>query len=77
MKKWYHFTTQSGANPSDPNNYSNPQDLRPSCPGSSKLCAILADDNGFGFPLITSQLLTDIANAINTGNENGTVTLRF
>ncbi|WGQ11540.1 hypothetical protein QG516_07710 [Pedobacter gandavensis] len=76
MPQWYTFTTLPGASTSDPNNYSNPQTLQPSCPGSVKLCAILADDNGFGFPDITSAIITDIANAVNSGNDNGRAILR-
>jgi len=77
MPQWYTFTTATGASTSDPNNYSNPQTLKPGCPGSVKLCAILAEDNGFGFPDITSAIQTDIANAVNTGTDQGTAILRF
>lgn len=76
MPQWYTFTTLPGASTSNPNNYSNPQTNPPSCPGSVKLCAILANDNGFGFPVITSAIQSDIANAVNTGNDNGTAILR-
>lgn len=76
MPQWYTFTTTSGASTSNPNNYSNPQPTQPNCPGSVKLCAILANDNGFGFPVITSAIQSDISNAVNTGNDNGTAILR-
>lgn len=77
MPRWYTFTTQTGADTSNPNNYANPQDQQPNCPGSSKLCAILANDDGFGFPVITSQIQTAISNAVQSGNESSTVLLRF
>lgn len=77
MPRWYTFTTQSGADTSNPNNYSNPQDQKPNCPGHLKLCAILANDNGFGFPEITNTLQADIADALQTGIESCTVRLRF
>lgn len=76
MPQWYSFTTTSGADTSDPNNYSNPQDQQPDCPGSSKLCAIKADDNGFGFPVITSGIQTAIANALNSGSDQTVAILR-
>lgn len=77
MAFWYTFTTQTGASVSDPNNYYNPQTLQPACPGNVKLCAIWADDNGFGFPSITTQILIDIGNAVNSGNDQARAILRF
>lgn len=77
MAFWYTFTTQPGADVANPNNYSNPQSNQPPCPGSLKLCAILANDNGFGFPAMTTQIITDIANAVNSGNDTATAILRF
>lgn len=77
MRKWFTFTTQPGADVNNPNNYGNPQDTQPFCPGNVKLCAIFAEVDGFGFPIISSQLITDIANALQSGSESSTVLLRF
>lgn len=77
MPQWYTFTTTPGADTSNPNNYSNPQDQQPNCPGDAKLCAILSNDNGFGFPVISSQNQTDISNALQTGIPQATALLRF
>ncbi|WGQ11539.1 hypothetical protein QG516_07705 [Pedobacter gandavensis] len=77
MPKWYTFTTQPGADTNNPNNYYNPQDTQPNCPGNDRLCAILAEDNGFGFPLITTQILVDIANALQSGINQARAVLRF
>lgn len=77
MAQWYTFTNASGATTDNPNNYSNPQDSKPGCPGSVRLCAILADDDGFGFPVITSQIQADISNALQGGSDVGTAALRF
>lgn len=77
MPNWYTFTNTPGADTSNPNSYANPQSTQPSCPGNSKLCAILADDNGFGFPVITTQIQTAISNAVNGGGDQPTAILRF
>lgn len=76
MANWYTFTTASGADPLDPTNYSNPQPNKPACPGSARVCAILANDNGFGFPVITSGIQSDMTLALQTGTDQTTVALR-
>jgi hypothetical protein len=77
MAQWYTFTLESEARVDEPNNYGFPQSTKPGCPGTGSLCAILANDNGFGLPVITSQLLIDIGNALNAGSDNSTVALRM
>lgn len=76
MALWYVFTRTSGANPNDPTNYAPGQSTPPGCPGSTELCAILANDNGFGYPLITAAIQTAISNAEQSGQDSSTVLLR-
>lgn len=75
MAQWYKFTSASGADPLNPSNYSNPQPNKQTCPGSSKICAILANDNGFGFPVITSAIQSDMVLALHHGVDQTTVAL--
>ena len=76
MCQWYTFTTAPGSDPLSPVNFSNPQPNKPTCPGNSSICAICADDNGFGFPNITSQLVDEIIFALQTGTDQSRVALR-
>ena len=65
-----------GGNPNDPCAYifigSNP----PSCPGTGKICAIYACDDGFGCPIITTALQTEMITALSTGADQLHVLLR-
>lgn len=76
MAQWYTFTTANGADPLVNTNYSNPQPNKPNCPGSDSVCAVLANDNTFGFPVITQSIQNDIVNALQTGSDQSTVALR-
>jgi len=77
MAFWYTFTTIGGADPLDPANYSSPQNNQPSCPGNNKICAILADDNGFNHPVITNAVEDDIIRALQLGSDQTSGVLRF
>lgn len=76
MAQWYTFTTSAGADPTVSTNYSNPQPNKPACPGNTKICAILANDDGFGFPMITNAILSDMVRALQLGIDQTTVALR-
>lgn len=73
---WYTFIAIGGADPLDPNNYGSPTSIKPSCPGSIKICAIFACDDGFGRPIITQIIIIDIVRALQFGTDQTTVALR-
>jgi len=77
MAFWYTFTTVGGADPLDPANYSGPQNNQPSCPGNNSLCAILANDNTFGHPVITNEIEDNITRALQFGSDQTMAVLRF
>ena len=49
----------------------------PNCPGSGKICCILACDDGSGKPLITTDLQSEMIMALNSGLNQPEVLLRF
>lgn len=75
--QWYTFSTTGGADPLDPLQYSSPVPSKPSCPGSSKICSILANDDTFGHPVITQPIVNDMVRALQFGADQTTVALRF
>lgn len=77
MIYWYIFSTIPNSNPLDPASYSYPYYVKPSCPGSVKLCAIRAYDDGFGQPVITDEIVCEIIVALQYGLDQTNVVLRF
>lgn len=75
MCTWYLFTTIAGADPLNPNNYAIVPS-KPSCPGTSTLCAICASDNGFGQPIITCALIESMFRACHFKQDQMDVLLR-
>lgn len=72
---WFVFRITAGGNVCNPADYMlvlSP----PSCPGNNKLCAISCPDDGFGNPYISTELLCEMAQAINSGTESTNVRLR-
>jgi len=64
-----------------PGNTANPADYlrvhrKPVCPGSRRLCAIQAQDDGFNHPVITYTLLAEMATALHQSRETANVCLR-
>lgn len=76
MCTWYSFTTTAGADPTDPANYSL-LSAKPTCPGTAKICAICAQDDGFGHPVITCGILADMVITIQFGVDQSLVILRI
>lgn len=75
MKKWY--LRLSGGNPNNPEHYLYVGSGPPNCPGSGKICCILACDDGSGKPLITTDLQSEMIMALNSGLNQPEVLLRF
>lgn len=74
--QWYNFSTTGGADPLLPSNYTAAGATKPACPGSSKICAILADADAFGQPDITQPIINDMVRALQFGSDQSTVALR-
>ncbi len=74
---WYVFNPiNSPASPCDPNNYVLIGSSPPSCPGPNKfLCAIQASDN-MEIPIITCELCSEIALALQNRIDTTNVLLR-
>jgi hypothetical protein len=71
-KTWFLFT---GSTPCLPTDYML-VGSQPSCPGSDQLCAVFADPDGTGRPIITPSLCCDISWALNHGVDTMNVLLR-
>lgn len=71
---WYLRTF--GANANDPGSYTSVGTTPPECPGTGKICAIYADDDGFGDPDITPALLAQMNTALSSGVDQPRVILR-
>jgi len=66
-----------GADPNDPISYVSIGPTPPRCPGSVNVCAIYAQDDGLGSPIIDVFLQNQIETALITGNDQPRVLLRF
>lgn len=73
---WFIFTTVSGADPLDPLNYCCPTNTKPLCPGTCRVCAIFACDDGFGYPVITQELIDEMVRALQWCLDQTLVVLR-
>jgi len=71
---WY--LKSFGSDPNSPASYSSVGSTPPSCPGTTKICAIFADDNGLGDPIIDSNLQSQMTTALNTSADQPRVLLR-
>lgn len=65
-----------GGDPDNPAHYSDVGSTPPSCPGSCKVCAIYAEDDGLGNPVIDAQLQAQITAALKTCVDQPRVLLR-
>ena len=75
MKNWYIFKGSAYADIFSATNYTL-LDKKPICYDSSKLCAIYAEDNGLGYPLIDRSTLTkDFIRAVQFEKDFGIVIL--
>jgi len=74
MCQWY--LRSYGQDPTNPNSYTLVGTNPPSCPGSGKVCAICAEDNGTGRPIITSYITSQMVNALSSGVDQPWVLLR-
>lgn len=72
---WY--LRLSGGNPDNPEHYIKIVPGPPNCPGSGKICSVLACDNGEGRPQFTMDLLFEMITALNSGVDQTHVLLRF
>lgn len=66
--------------PNDENNFISPEyytfsgPTKPLCKGEHRICAILAEDDGYGKPIILEKILTeDLVNALQHGRDYGIV----
>jgi len=76
MAQWYLFTEEQGADIFLSDNYSYPVDAKPTCQGTNKMCAILAEDDGRGHPVFDRRLLArDFIRAIQFQSDYGMVAL--
>lgn len=74
--KWYKFTETEGADICLPENYLSSTEEKPQCEGSNKVCAIYAEDNGNGKPLIDNiTLMKDFIRAVTYQRDYGIVAL--
>ena len=76
MKKWFVFIGDNMADICVATNYKLFSESKPNCTGISKVCAILAEDNGCGLLIInSSQLKQDFVRSIQSENDCGMVAL--
>ncbi|WP_342331910.1 hypothetical protein [Pedobacter sp. FW305-3-2-15-E-R2A2] len=74
MFNWY--LRHLCADPNDPESYTSTGSSKPSCPGSTRICAIFAEDDGTGRPIITPTLQSQMVTALSTGVDQPLVLLR-
>jgi hypothetical protein len=74
MADWY--LKSYGSNPFDSNSYIFVGSTAPACPGNGYVCAVHAEDNGSGRPVLTPALLLEIHTALNTNTDQPNVLLR-
>jgi hypothetical protein len=73
---WYVFNP-GATDPLDPNNYGPPLITPPSCPGPKNfLCAIQANDDGSGHPIIPSSLCCELMYDLLNRSDSTNVKLR-
>lgn len=76
MAKWFVFDDKLGKDMYMPFHYSFSTSTKPICNGESKLCAIYAEDDGNGKPIIIREDLTrDFIHAVQTEADHGIVAL--
>lgn len=76
MKKWFVFVGDNMADICLATNYKLFSESKPNCIGISKVCAILAEDDGSGLPIINSlQLKKDFVHSIQSESDYGMVAL--
>lgn len=72
--QWYFRT--AGADANNPASYTLVGGSPPSCVGTTKICSIYANDDGFGSPDIDSTIQGQMVTALNTGTNQTQVLLR-
>lgn len=72
--KWY--IRIYGSNPNNPNSYVLVGSTPPECPGTCKICAVLASDDDFGHPVIDDDLQQQMITALSTCADQPRVLLR-
>jgi len=71
---WY--IRSACADPTVPCNYTMVGSFQPTCPGTGKICAIKAEDDGFGCPVITPCIFDQMVIALSTDVDQPCVLLR-
>jgi len=71
-----YFLRINGTDPNDPLNYTNVGSTKPGCPGSGKICSLLAEDDGTGHPIVTQQIQDQMVLALSSGVDQPLVLLR-
>ncbi|WP_342331908.1 hypothetical protein [Pedobacter sp. FW305-3-2-15-E-R2A2] len=72
-----YFLRINFADPNDPLSYTSVGSTKPGCPGTGKICSLLAENDGTGHPVITSQIQAQMVTALSTGVDQPLVVLRF
>ncbi|MBE8721360.1 hypothetical protein [Sphingobacterium pedocola] len=68
------FQLNPSGDPTQPNDYSsNPS---PTCDGTDQICAVQAEDDGTGHPVLTEPLKDEMIQALQFGNPSTNVQLR-
>lgn len=72
---WFSLTPDES--PTNPSNYTNVGNTRPTtCEGQDQICAIQANDNGSGQPVLTDALKNDMISALHNRANNSNVSLK-
>ncbi|QNK61108.1 hypothetical protein H7F33_11000 [Pedobacter sp. PAMC26386] len=66
-----------GADSCFPESYINVGSAPPNCPGKGKICAIYAEVDEFGKPIIDEDLKAQMRTALDTNNNQTRVLLSF
>ncbi|GGH14624.1 hypothetical protein FAZ19_07315 [Sphingobacterium alkalisoli] len=69
------FSLNPSGNPTQPNNYTL-QSSQPSCSGEDQICALQANNNGSGQPVITDALKNEMIVALHSRTPSANVSLK-
>ena len=68
------FSLDDGGTPTQPSDYSLVSS--PSCDGSDQICAVQANDNGSGQPILSNALKDEMINALHNRASSTNVQLK-